>query len=218
MTPFKTSVDTSKLSDIKVNYIEKYLQGSKILDAGAGYCYYSEWLVQTHPGLEVTSLDQLDLAGNGYRFMQADFESPISLDSEQFQTILAFDIVEHIANEHLFVKELFRLCQSGGVLIGSVPHDDDNFLPAYNLTFKHRRDVTHKRYYLPETITRVLSDAGFTVCMVQKQGSVSPHVIAEFFPLPTRFILKKIISALRYVHIISSARLSTDLFFVAYKR
>ncbi len=213
----KLDSDLSKLSDVKVKYITEYLKGETVLDVGAGYCYYSDWLVKKKPHLDILSIDKLDLTSNGFRFMSADLEQPLALEDNQFSTIFAFDIIEHIENEHSFVSELFRVARPGGVLLGSVPHDDDQFLPAYNLTFNHRSDLTHKRYYVPDTIKETLEEAGFTVELVRKEGGVSPQVIAEFFPQGTRFMVKKGIGLFRRLGIVNAKRLASDLFFVAYK-
>lgn len=208
----------NKLSDVKVNYITNNLCGDQILDVGAGYCYYSEWLAASKPNLKVVAVDRLDLVNvHGVEFICADLEQPIPLPSESFSTVLAFDIIEHITKEELLISELYRLCKSNGVLIGSVPHDDDKFLPAYNLTFYHRSDVTHKRYYIPASVRHVLELAGFTAVVVDLKGGVSPQVIAEFFPENMHFFIKRAVGLLRRVGIINTRKLSSDLFFIARK-
>ena len=58
----------NNLSDAKLNYIRRNLIGNNVLDAGAGYCYYSEWLVNNKPNLNVVCIDKLELPnqnGNG---------------------------------------------------------------------------------------------------------------------------------------------------------
>jgi SAM-dependent methyltransferase len=150
-------------------------------------------------------------------FFTYNLEEDIPLANEVFDTVLAFDIVEHINQEQNFLSELFRLCKPGGVLIGSVPHDNDLFLPAYNLTFYHRSDLTHKRYYTPESIKKAISNAGFIDCHVSKEGGVSPQVFAEFFPHRLQWVIKKTIGFLRRCGVINTKKLSSDLFFTAKK-
>lgn len=208
----------NKLSDVKVDYIKNYLTGDTILDVGSGYCYYSEWLAINNPNLKIMSIDQLDLASaNGVDFISTNLEESIPLESEAFSTILAFDIIEHVTNEELLVSELYRVCKKNGILIGSVPHDDDKFLPAYNLTFYHRSDVTHKRYYVPSTLKKCLTSAGFEMITIDLKGGVSPQVIAEFFPQSMHFAIKKTVGILRRLRIINTKKLASDLFFIARK-
>lgn len=213
-----------KLSDVKLDYITTYIHHSSqnLLDVGAGKCYYSSWLAEHYPTNTIVALDHLDPAmiikQTTFTYHQVDLEDLIPLADSLFDTICAFDIIEHIAHEQSFLSELFRVCKPGGVIIGSVPHDDDKFLPAYNLTFNHRSDLTHKRYYTPDTLKTSLSQAGFEKIIVDKQGGASPHVIAEFFPKKLQPGIKKCIGLLRRLGIINTKILASDLFFVAYKK
>ncbi|MBM3893528.1 class I SAM-dependent methyltransferase [Candidatus Dependentiae bacterium] len=207
------------LSDVKCSYINNFLTGSSVLDVGAGKGYYSHWLGKAYPAITIQAIDwqQPPLMPTNVQFLKHNLEEPIPLNEESFNTIFAFDIIEHITNEKSFINELFRLCTNHGVIIGSVPHDNDLFLPAYNLTFYHRSDLTHKRYYTPESIKSALAAAGFVNIHVSKEGGVSPQVFAEFFPPPLRWSIKKVIGLLRRTHIINTKKLNSDLFFVAHK-
>lgn len=207
------------LSDVKCSYINTFLTGNTILDVGAGKGHYCHWLSSRNKKLHLYAIDLQQPPGlpNEVTFFTCNLEQPIPLEDETFHTVFAFDIIEHITNEQTFLHELFRLCKDGGVLIGSVPHDNDLFLPAYNLTFYHRSDLTHKRYYTPESIERALATAGFTGIQVTKEGGVSPQVLAEFFPPRLHWIVKKLIGLLRRCGIINTKKLSSDLFFTAHK-
>ncbi|MBS1988039.1 methyltransferase domain-containing protein [Candidatus Dependentiae bacterium] len=210
-----------KLSDVKLSYLKKYLQQYDILDVGAGRCYYSDWIAEHYPAAHITALDHIPLDVSNLpkeiSYHVTDLEKPLYLADKTFNSILAFDIIEHISHEEQLVLDLFRLCKPGGVLIGSVPHDNDKFLPAYNLTFNHRRDMTHKRYYIPETLRQALTRAGFSDITIELQGGASPHVIAEFFPQASQLLVKKCIGLLRKIGIINTKILASDLFFVAHK-
>ena len=208
----------NKLSDVKLTYLRKFLHGDSILDVGAGYGYYSEWISKNYPAAHVVALDQLQLPSpQEFEYLSTDLESAIPLPNNSFQTVVAFDIIEHINHEQPLLHELMRICKPGGHIIGSVPHDDDKFLPAYNLTFYHRSDVTNKRYYTPATLTQALEGAGFSLVTIDKQGVVSPQIIAEFFPHGSRWLIKKLIGLMRRTGIVNAKRLSSDLFFVARK-
>ena len=207
---------TNMLSENKLGYIKDFLQGKSVLDVGAGYCYYSRWLAQHDPSLNITAIDLVDVVNTpGFTYKKMDLEKPLDFIDGQFSTILAFDVIEHIADVKALLVELMRVSQSGATLLGSVPHDKDEFLPDYNLTFKHRSDVTHKRYYTQESLKKELEDAGFCDVKVVPFGGVSPQVIAEFFPVLIRPPLKKLIGLFRRVGIVNANRLKSDLFFVA---
>ena len=215
----KKDISNNKLSDVKLSYLKKFLQGQSILDVGSGQCFYDEWLHQQNPSLEITAIDCLDLEPkpSNIGYLRLNLETTLPFSDQSFDTILAFDVIEHIENEAQLISELNRVCKNGGVIIGSVPHDNDKFLPNYNLTFYHRSDLTHKRYYLPEAILQKLCAAEFDSCTIESQGGINPQVIAEFFPKSTRFLIKKIIGMFRRIGLVNTKILKSDLFFVAKK-
>ena len=207
------------LSEVKCSYINTFLTGDHILDVGAGKGHYCHWLSSRNKELRLYAIDLQQRPGlpKEVTFFTYNLEQPIPLADETFHTVFAFDIIEHITNEQTFLHELFRLCKKGGVLIGSVPHDKDLFLPAYNLTFYHRSDLTHKRYYTAESLREALSSVGFINIKINEEGGVSPQVFAEFFPKQLHWGVKKFIGLLRRSGIINAKKLSSDLFFTATK-
>ncbi|KKQ12059.1 MAG: hypothetical protein US22_C0004G0017 [candidate division TM6 bacterium GW2011_GWF2_36_6] len=209
----------SLLSDVKVSYLRQYMQGENFLDLGAGKKLYSEWIVQQKPQAEVMAVDYADFAPeSSIPFRCLNLEDELPFHDNAFSSVLAFDIIEHIVNEHQLVTEIFRILKTQGVLIGSVPHGDTDILKAYNLTFHNRDDVTHKRYYTPDSVTKLFEDHGFRILCVDLRGAVSPHVFAEFFTPSLRFLVKKGISLLYRCKIINVNRFKTDVFFVAQKQ
>ncbi|HBS47705.1 TPA: hypothetical protein DEO28_05075 [Candidatus Dependentiae bacterium] len=207
------------LSHEKLKFLEKYLQGSLILDVGCGVGAYSNWLVKNHPNLEIIALDQLEniFENDTITYIKSDLEQGLTLDKENFDTILTFDVIEHISNENFLLNSIFKKNKKGGILLGSVPHDEDVFLPKYNLTFYHRSDLTHKRYYTVESLSKLLQGNGFEIITIEKKGGVSPQVFAEFFHPRFKFILKKFIGIGRRIGLIKTNILYSDLFFAAKK-
>ncbi|MBW4685940.1 MAG: class I SAM-dependent methyltransferase [Komarekiella atlantica HA4396-MV6] len=58
---------------------------------------------------------------NIYLDYEVDLNTVIPLDSEQFDTILATDVLEHIAKPELLMSEIKRLLKSNGKIILTVP-------------------------------------------------------------------------------------------------
>lgn len=209
----------NQCSDVKCAYITTFLRGLEILDVGSGQGHYLSWIAQHHKNMKLLAIDQKEPPScQDFIYQKADLEEPIKLQDNSFSTIFAFDIIEHITNEQQLANQLFRICKPGGILIGSVPHDRDLFLPNYNLTFYHRSDVTHKRYYTKDGLSSLLEKAGFHSINIDGKGGVNPQVIAEFFPKGTQFLIKKIIGGLRRSGIINTNLLTSDLFFTAQKQ
>ncbi len=211
-------MNANLLSDQKLKLIKNYLQQSQILDVGAGLGHYSKWICQNYRSVKVVALDHIESESFKHcEFIKTDLEKTLSFQGESFDTILAFDVIEHIQNCDQLLSEIFRVCKKDGILIGSVPHDKDDFLPDYNLTFYHRSDVTHKRYYVAQSLKEVLRRAGFEVLKIEKLGGVNPQVISEFFPNILKPVVKKMVGLCRRIKLIDATKLKSDLFFVAKK-
>ena len=68
----------SMLSEFKLGYIKDNLQGSAVLDVGAGYCFYSQWLLQVDPTLNITAIDLVDVThAPGFIYKKMDLEKPL---------------------------------------------------------------------------------------------------------------------------------------------
>jgi len=207
------------ISKEKINYPKLFLKNSSILDLGAGQGLYSRWFVKNYPKINLIALDKfipVDGVGERFEFVQYDLENGIPFSNNFFDTIIAFDVIEHVFNEELLWWEIYRVCKPGGVIIGSVPHDD-GFLPRYNITFYHRSDLTHKRYYLKQDLIKKAEDVGFKVIRIEGKGGVPPHVFSEFFLPFLKPVVFKFIGLLRCLRMVASVRLMSDLFFVFQK-
>ncbi|PCI74052.1 hypothetical protein COB28_02705 [Candidatus Dependentiae bacterium] len=206
------------LSDVKLKYLNRFVKESAILDLGAGNCQYSEWIKLMLPKADITAVDHTNSdSPKDVSFHCLDIEKKLPFDDSSFETIIAFDILEHINSVDILLDELFRVLKPGGIILGSVPHDEDHFLPAYNLTFYHRSDVTHKRYYVPKTLIKTLTEHNFINAETWLEGGVSPAVFAEFFPRLIKPVVKKAIGLFRRIKLIKTDILKSDLFFIAYK-
>jgi SAM-dependent methyltransferase len=209
----------SGISEVKISYLERFVKPARILDVGAGTCQYSLWLRERFPQASITAVDHVMPAqALSFDFQCLDLEKSLPFEDGSFQTVLAFDVIEHIDNVDFLMQELHRILQPGGVIVGSVPHDDDKFLPAYNLTFYHRSDVTHKRYYVPKSLQELFEKQGLHEVQTWLEGGISPQVFAEFFPSVIKPVVKKGIGLLRRLGVVNASALKSDLFFVAYKK
>ena len=77
----------------------------------------------------------------------------------KFDVITAFEILEHLENEHSVFKNIFDHLERGGMFIGTVP--------AYRwLWSKHDELAHHKRRYTKEMIAQRLQETGFTTIKI----------------------------------------------------
>lgn len=89
------------------------------------------------------------------KVLQARLEA-LPFVSESFQVAFALDVLEHLPDERPALRELYRVLQSGGVLVCSVP--------AYRgLWSKHDVALAHYRRYTARELDTRLREAGFQV-------------------------------------------------------
>jgi ubiquinone/menaquinone biosynthesis C-methylase UbiE len=153
---FNWSSITGDLNPERVGYLEKYICGKKILDAGCGGGAYVEFLA--HKGLEVTGVDKyaqfLDIAkqrGALGNYIQSDLTS-LPFPDKHFDFSFCFDVLEHLDDE-VAIQELARVTKHR--LIIAVPQEDIG-LAKFGLVPYPYLDPTHLRYYTKETLTQLV--------------------------------------------------------------
>ncbi|MBL7843317.1 MAG: methyltransferase domain-containing protein [Cyclobacteriaceae bacterium] len=131
--------------DIILNHLRSLTQGQKglkILNVGAATGYSSEFLQEFG---EVTSVEYdkecCAFVRNKYgkEFVNASItELPFS--DEAFDLVCAFDVIEHIADDYLAVRELKRVTHQDGKICVTVP--------AFNFLWSQHDDINHhfRRY------------------------------------------------------------------------
>lgn len=129
--------------------------GGKILDAGCGWGVTLEHLERR--GYQVTGLDasrrMLEaLDGPPRRLVVADITQHLPI-FEQFDAVLALDVIEHLDDDPGALRNLARLVRPGGVLAVSVPAD-----PALYGEFDAVQG--HRRRYTQDMLAQVFVDSG----------------------------------------------------------
>lgn len=131
-------IDVTKLSGLEGrrdgqvywhNFFAKMISNKVILDVGSGFCKIKERLEIN--GNKITTQDLgLDLP--------VDISKDISeIESESFEIVTVFDVIEHVIDSKDFVAHLYRICTEGVIL--TTP----------NLTTYKNLNVYHYREFLP---------------------------------------------------------------------
>ena len=115
------------------DYAKKHLKGKKILDAGAFNCWLA--LILAEEGFEVTALDNCgealnagkDYANKHYANLHIQFVLSDILDFKTggFDTILAFEVIEHCHNPQKVREHLSGLLDPNGIVLYSIPREVD---------------------------------------------------------------------------------------------
>ena len=151
----------------------------KVLDLGsnkpASYLRFFEF---QNP--EFLRLDQAQ--GADYNI---DFEKDsLPFNEGSVDTVLVFNLFEHIYNHQFLIKEMFRVIKPGGVVVGSVP-----FL------VKIHPDPNDFFRYTKQTLEKLFRQNGFREINVQQIGfgPLTANYSQLQVLLPQRFILFRVI-------------------------
>ena len=156
------------------------IQGLRILDYGGGAGYMSVLmalmdaeviLVDAEENALKTAEYYASLKGvkNKIKTIKADTITE-DLMNEQFDIVIAKDVIEHIHRDLEFVENISRCVKEGGKLILSTQNKFSlNYLiegTAYKLFRPSRKwmgwDRTHIRFYTPFSLRKILNSNGFT--------------------------------------------------------
>lgn len=191
----------------------------KVLEVGCGSGATLNWLKQEKgctwvAGVELTedasarARDRLDF------FMTGDIEKiKLPFDNGSLDLILCLDVLEHLVDPWLAVKNLIELLKPGGAMIVSLPNvmhrsamlplllnDRWDYVPSGIL------DRTHLRFFTRKTTVELLERSGLTVDAVLsvipiRRGSrvwlfdlLTFHVFRRFFT--TQYIARGVITSI----------------------
>lgn len=169
----------------------------KVIDVGSGLtrASYHRFLRQKRG----TSIAPLDLGFSQAVGGQAiDLETdPLPYARESVDTVLLFNVLEHIYNYQHVVKDVQRVLKSGGTVLGAVP-----FLVCYHADPHDYWRYTH------ETLQRIFAQAGFTSAQVVpfgrgpctagfSQKEIAYHRILKMLVVPSVLFFDWVIVRLR---------------------
>ena len=138
-----------------------YCDKTAVLDAGCRDGYGAHLV--SHTAKTITLVDKSPtcihkLAPNSYKylcgveFIELDLEK--TFPDRKFNTVLAFEIIEHLANPEFFVKNVYDNLYADGYLIFSVPHMMPN--PEHKTLFDEKKikDLISKYFKIIEFQTQ----------------------------------------------------------------
>jgi SAM-dependent methyltransferase len=109
-------------------FARRYVEHKRVLDAGCGTGYGSAELAQSAAdvvGVDIAA-DAVEYATANYpipglRFLESSCTS-VPFPSQSFDVVVAFEVIEHLADYRNFVDEAARLLTDNGVFIVSSPN------------------------------------------------------------------------------------------------
>ena len=172
--------------------------GRMLVDIGCGS---GAFIAQLHDRYDVlVGVDFIPLARSDFanvHFVRADLRCGIPLDDRVANTITAIEVIEHIADPILLVREAFRIARPGAEFILTTP----NVRYVRHLlrlvvqgqgprTSGHPGDEPlwdggHIHYFTSKDLMRLLKDGGFA--SVRSTALIQPE---GFLPLIRRLLLR----------------------------
>lgn len=164
-----------------------YPPDGMVFDVGGGNGYVSFGLQQAgYPValLEPGELGVVNAARRGVRTLICSTLEDAGFRAESMPAVGAFDVLEHIASDDVFLSKVHQLLIPGGRLYLTVP--------AYRFLWSADDDYAgHHRRYTKDSLTGSLSRAGFQVQLVTYIFSMLPLPIFLFRVLPSRLGIRK---------------------------
>jgi SAM-dependent methyltransferase len=117
-------------------FAESFAQGKRVLDFGCGSGYGSARMAEV-----ATSVDAVDVAEDAVahakekflrpnlRFTRIDPSAPLPFANASFDTVLSFQVFEHVTNVDHYLSEIRRVLVPGGTLILVTPDRSTRLLP-----------------------------------------------------------------------------------------
>jgi len=127
------------------------IAGGHILELGSGMGYGLELLYpksEYYTALDKFLSEQVSkyLNNKGFKFIQTKIPPFLNIDNESIDTIVTFQVIEHIKNDTFFIDEIFRVLKKGGKAIITTP----------NKIMSLTRNPWHIREYTKDSIIRLL--------------------------------------------------------------
>lgn len=149
---------------------------SKVLDLGCATGAYVTYLNQR--GHQAFGMDLLRYSEwqqvPGRPFVRAG-GTALPFASQSFDTVLAFEVLEHIPQPERALNEIHRVCRQN--LILSVPDCAAQAdLARAGLVYSHWLDRTHCNFFERDSLRLLLEHSGF---QVEQLGNIQP-VLADF--------------------------------------
>ncbi|MCI0711394.1 MAG: methyltransferase domain-containing protein [Chloroflexi bacterium] len=134
------------------------------LEIGCGTGFVLQELARTFPSIAISGSDLLS-AGLGFAAERVPDATLFQMDArkipfrDEFDVVSAFDVIEHIEDDQVVLKQMYQAVKPGGGLMISVPQHQFLWSVIDELSY-------HKRRYSRQNLITKVENAGFEVLQV----------------------------------------------------
>lgn len=175
-------IDKLRYTFLKVTF-SKIDKSNKILDLGCGFKPYKNLYENFKESIGI------DLETSVHLNSEIDFfydGKNIPFEKDYFDCVLCTEVLEHVENPDLFLKEINRVLERDGILILTVPF----------LQLLHEIPYDFNRF-TPFALKKILHDNGFEFEHIEGLGSPSGFVINLLIRRPLK-LFNKIAKLIRF--------------------
>lgn len=151
-------------------HARQYVSG-KLLEVGSGEGYGIEIIipdVEHYTAIDKYPIETSHLAGKPFDFKQMEIPPFSNLEDNSFDTVISFQVIEHIENDDLFVKEIYRVLKPGGTALIATP----------NIKMTLTRNPWHVREYKQDELEGLIKKY---FGKVESQGIFGNEKIMEYY-------------------------------------
>lgn len=151
--------------------------GQRVLDAGCAGGYLAEILASR--GYTVTGIEKARQADTcrGFEYIEADLDEGLPRLDGAFDYVICADVLEHLRDPELLLRDIRQVLRPGGLLIASLPNSGhiwfrlNVLLGRFPADERGLFDRTHLHFYMWRGWLDLLSRAGFRVTAVTPAGT-----------------------------------------------
>lgn len=163
------------LNPQRVEAISNY-SGKCFLDVGCGNGSYVRHFSKDYEtqGVDIYSYPSWEELPENFQIVDG---SSLPFDDESFETVVGFEVLEHIPNASDTLREFWRVCSKN--IIVTVPNCQlSPGMEQSRLAYYHYTDETHCNFFTLETLENLVSSSGFKI--INKQ-LINPSNLLPFF-------------------------------------
>lgn len=128
IVPDETAPGIVALHLKRYDFARPYCVGKDVLDAGCGVGYGSAFLAESARSVVGVDVDDEALAYARGRYVAPTLEFvhgdllSLAFEADRFDTVCAFEVIEHLGQPERFLDEAARVLRDGGTFVLSTPH------------------------------------------------------------------------------------------------
>ncbi|MFC3551569.1 class I SAM-dependent methyltransferase [Lysobacter cavernae] len=199
-------------------FAEAYAKGKRVLDLGCGSGYGAAMMAEV-----ATSVVAVDISEDAIRFASEQHakpnlvhrvirpDVPLPFEDGAFDTVLSFQVIEHVRDDVGYLAEARRVLRPGGALIVITPNRAVRLLPS-----QRPWNRWHLREYNAAGLARLFPTGGCTLDMrfMRAEGEIARVELARYrklkwLTLPATLpVIPNVVrvSALNAMHAVSAAK------------